>query len=97
MAKAVIEALVARFPDDVYEPYEGVGGDDCAFVRKDGIARVCGFLKADPAMGFNLAPHLTDARSPPGPGPSCTRSSWVTRCGRTPRSAAGSLSCRSGR
>jgi len=59
MAKAVIEALVARFPDDVYEPYEGVGGDDCAFVRKDGIARVCGFLKADPAMAFNLAPYIT--------------------------------------
>ncbi len=59
MAKAVIAALVARFPDDVYEPYEGVGGDDCAFVRKDGIARVCAFLRADPAMAFNLAPYIT--------------------------------------
>ena len=59
MAKAVIEALVARFPGDVYEPYEGVGGDDCAFVRKDRIAEVCRFLKADPAMAFNMSPYIT--------------------------------------
>ncbi len=59
MAKAVIEALAARFPGDVYEPYEGVGGDDCAFVRKEEIARVCQFLKGDPAMAFNLSPYIT--------------------------------------
>ncbi|HTP26756.1 MAG TPA: NADH-quinone oxidoreductase subunit C [Anaeromyxobacteraceae bacterium] len=59
MAKAVIDALVARFPGDVYEPYQGVGGDDCAFVRKSQIAEVCRFLKADPAMAFNLCPYIT--------------------------------------
>ena len=59
MAKAVIEALTARFPGDVYDTYEGVGGDDCAFVRKDAIAEVCRFLKTDPAMAFNLAPYIT--------------------------------------
>ena len=59
MAKAVIEALAARFPGDVEEAYEGVGGDDCAFVRKEAIAEVCHFLKTDPAMAFNLAPYIT--------------------------------------
>src|SRR5574340_1093728 len=59
MAKAVLEALAARFPGDVYEPYEGVGGDDCIFVRKSEIAAVCGFLKADPAMAFNMSPYIT--------------------------------------
>ena len=59
MAKSVIDALVARFPDAVHEPYEGVGGDDCAFVAKDGIAEVCRFLKTDPEMAFNLAPYIT--------------------------------------
>jgi NADH-quinone oxidoreductase subunit C len=59
MAKAVIEALVSRFPGDVYEPYEGLGGDDCTFVRKSQIAEVCRFLKTDPAMAFNMAPYIT--------------------------------------
>ncbi len=35
MSKAVIDALVERFPDAVYDPYVGVGGDDCAFVTKE--------------------------------------------------------------
>src|SRR5512138_1442527 len=59
MAKVVIEALAARFPGDVYEGYEGVGGDDCAFVKKEAIAEVCRFLKTDPAMAFNMAPYVT--------------------------------------
>ena len=59
MAKAVIDALVARFPDAVYEPYEGVGGDDCAFVVKQRIADVCRMLKDDPRLQFNLAPYIT--------------------------------------
>jgi NADH-quinone oxidoreductase subunit C len=59
MSKAVIAALAARFPDAVYSPYEGVGGDDCAFVHKDGIAEVCRFLRDDPAMRFNMAPYIT--------------------------------------
>jgi len=59
MAKAVIEALAARYPGVVYDAYEGVGGDDCAFVKKEAIGEVCRFLKADPAMAFNLAPYIT--------------------------------------
>ena len=59
MAKVVIEALVARFQGDVYDPYEGAGGDDCAFVQKSKIVEVCRFLKTDPAMAFNMAPYIT--------------------------------------
>ena len=59
MSKAVIAALAARFPDAVYSPYEGVGGDDCAFVHKDRIVEVCRFLRDDPAMRFNMAPYIT--------------------------------------
>ncbi len=59
MAKAILSALAGRFPGDVYEPYEGVGGDDCVFVRKDQIVDVCRFLKTDPAMAFNMAPYIT--------------------------------------
>ena len=59
MAKAVFDALVARFPDAVYEPYEGVGGDDCAFVVKQRIADVCRMLRDDPRLAFNMAPYIT--------------------------------------
>ncbi len=59
MSKAVIDALVARFPDAVHDPYVGVGGDDCAFVRKERIVEVCRFLKEDPALDFNQAPYVT--------------------------------------
>ncbi len=57
MSKAVIDALVARFPDAVADRYEGVGGDDCAFVRKERIVDVCRFLKEERA--FNMAPYVT--------------------------------------
>ena len=59
MSKAAIAALVERFPDAVYDAYEGVGGDDCAFVRKERIAEVCRFLKEDPRLAFNMAPYIT--------------------------------------
>jgi NADH-quinone oxidoreductase subunit C len=59
MSKAVIDALVQRFPDAVTDGYVGVGGDDCAFVARERIADVCRFLKDDPAMAFNLAPYVT--------------------------------------
>ncbi len=59
MSKAVIDALVARFPDAVTVGYEGVGGDDCAFVAKDRIREVCRFLKEEPSLAFNLAPYIT--------------------------------------
>ena len=59
MSKAVIGALLSRFPEAVTDAYQGVGGDDCAFVRKERIADVCRFLKDDPAMAFNLAPYVT--------------------------------------
>jgi NADH-quinone oxidoreductase subunit C len=59
MSKVVIAALVERFSDAVHDPYEGVGGDDCAFVRPDRIHDVCRFLKDDPAMDFKMAPYIT--------------------------------------
>jgi len=59
MSKAVIDALVARFPGVVTDAYEGVGGDDCAFVAKDRIAEVCRFLRDDPNLRFNMAPYVT--------------------------------------
>jgi NADH-quinone oxidoreductase subunit C len=57
MSKAVIDALVERFPQAVYEPYVGVGGDDCAFVRREGLVEVCRFLKAE--SQFDMAPYIT--------------------------------------
>jgi NADH-quinone oxidoreductase subunit C len=59
MAKAVIEALLERFPKIVSGPSEGPGGDDCAFVKKEHIAEVCAFLKDDPNLQFNAAPYIT--------------------------------------
>ncbi len=59
MSKAVIDALVERFPEAVYEPYEGVGGDDCVFVRKERIEEVCRFLREDPKLRFDFAPYIT--------------------------------------
>jgi NADH-quinone oxidoreductase subunit C len=59
MAKAILEALAARFPGDVYEPYEGPGGDDGIFVRKSQIHVVGRFLKEDPAMAMNMSPYIT--------------------------------------
>ncbi len=57
MSEAVITALVERFPDAVYDPYVGVGGDDCAFVRPARILDVCRSLKDD--SGFDMAPYIT--------------------------------------
>jgi NADH-quinone oxidoreductase subunit C len=59
MSKEVIAALAERFPDAVYDVYEGVGGDDCAFVRHERIAEVCRWLKDDPRMAFDMAPYIT--------------------------------------
>ena len=59
MSKAVIDALVERFPDAVTDAYAGVGGDDCAFVKKARIAEVCQALKDDPSWRFNMAPYVT--------------------------------------
>ena len=59
MSKAVIAALQQRFPGDVADAYEGVGGDDVAFVSKARIAEVCRFLKEDPALRFDMAPYIT--------------------------------------
>ncbi len=56
MSKAVIDALVARFPGDVYDAYEGVGGDAAAFVKKERIVEVAQHLKAEK---FDLAPYIT--------------------------------------
>jgi NADH-quinone oxidoreductase subunit C len=59
MSKAAIAALVERFPDAVYDPYQGPGGDDCAFVKKETILEVCRFAKHDPHLGMNLPPYVT--------------------------------------
>lgn len=59
MSKAVIEALKARFPDAVTDTYEGVGGDDCAFVKKDAIVEVCRFCKEDPNIRMTFSPYIT--------------------------------------
>ncbi|HET9554114.1 MAG TPA: NADH-quinone oxidoreductase subunit C [Anaeromyxobacteraceae bacterium] len=59
MAKVVIDALLERFPRIVTDAYEGPGGDDVVFVRKEKILEVCRFLKDDPAMAFNMAPYIT--------------------------------------
>jgi NADH-quinone oxidoreductase subunit C len=59
MAKAVIDALLARFPDKVYGAYVGPGGDDAAFVKKEAIREVCQFLKDDPACDMKMAPYIT--------------------------------------
>ena len=57
MSKAVIGALLERFPDAVYDVYEGVGGDDCAFVKKERIAEVCRYLRE--TERFDLSPYIT--------------------------------------
>jgi NADH-quinone oxidoreductase subunit C len=57
MSKAVIEALAQRFPEAVSDRYEGVGGDDCAFVKKERIVEVCRFLKDE--QSFNMSPYIT--------------------------------------
>ena len=59
MSKAAIQRLKERFPDAVTDPYEGVGGDAVAMVRKDRVREVCRFAKDDPALAFNLAPYIT--------------------------------------
>jgi NADH-quinone oxidoreductase subunit C len=59
MSKAAIAALQERFPKDVYDAYEGIGGDDCAFVKKERIVEVCRFLKEDSKTQFNMAPYIT--------------------------------------
>jgi NADH-quinone oxidoreductase subunit C len=56
MSKAVIDALVARFPGAVHDAYEGVGGDAAAFVEKDRLVEVATFLKAE--QGFDHAPYI---------------------------------------
>jgi NADH-quinone oxidoreductase subunit C len=57
MSKAAIAALVERFPQIAYDPYVGVGGDDCVFVQPAGIVEVCRALKDD--LGFDMAPYVT--------------------------------------
>ena len=59
MSQAVVQALVARFPGVVHDPYVGPGGDDVVFVRKEGIVEVCRFLKEEPALDFRMAPYIT--------------------------------------
>jgi NADH-quinone oxidoreductase subunit C len=57
MSKAVIGALRERFPDAVSGAYEGAGGDDCAFVKRERIVEVCRYLREE--QKFDLAPYIT--------------------------------------
>jgi len=57
MSKAVIAALLERFPDDATAAPPGAGGDDCAFVEKERIVEVCRHLRE--VERFDLAPYLT--------------------------------------
>jgi NADH-quinone oxidoreductase subunit C len=59
MSKQALDALAARFPDAIQEPYQGPGGDHCAFVPRERIREVCAFCRADPQLDFNLAPYIT--------------------------------------
>jgi NADH-quinone oxidoreductase subunit C len=59
VAKAVIDALLERFPKVVGGAYQGPGGDDVAFVAKAAVLEVCRFLKEDPRLDFNMAPYVT--------------------------------------
>ncbi len=58
MAKAVLDALVAKFPDAVRDPYT-FRGDEAAFVERAAIVEVGGFLKHDPAMDMKLLLSVT--------------------------------------
>jgi NADH-quinone oxidoreductase subunit C len=64
MSKIVIDALVERFKDPtrgdgVTGGYQGPGGDDAAFVKRERILEVCRFLRDDPRLQFNMAPYIT--------------------------------------
>jgi NADH-quinone oxidoreductase subunit C len=59
LAQLAVDALVAKFPGDVSDPYVGPGGDDAVFVRRERLLEVARFLKAEPALDFNLGPYVT--------------------------------------
>ena len=59
MSKAVIDALVKRFPGAVLGTATGPGGDEICFVEKGLLLHVCRYLKEEPAMAFNVAPYIT--------------------------------------
>jgi NADH-quinone oxidoreductase subunit C len=59
MAKAVIDALLERFPKAVTAAPAGPGGDDVAFVKKEALLEAARFLKEDPRLAFNTAPYVT--------------------------------------
>ncbi len=58
MAKAVLDALVAKFPGSVRDPYT-FRGDDVAFVDPAAVVEVGNFLKYDPAMDMKLLLSVT--------------------------------------
>jgi NADH-quinone oxidoreductase subunit C len=58
MSQAVVDALVARFPEAIMASGSQVG-DEWAAVRASGLREVCSFLRDDPAMDFALPIDLT--------------------------------------
>ena len=88
MSKAVIDALVERFPDAVYDAYVGVRRRRLR-VREEGArsSSVCRFLKSDSAMRFDMAPYIT-AVDYLGPGARASRSSTTSLARRRTRAFA---------
>ncbi len=58
MAKAVLDALVAKFPTGVRDPYS-YRGDEAVFVEREAIVEVASFLKYEPAMDMKLLLSVT--------------------------------------
>lgn len=53
MAKAVVEALAARFPDAIVSTH-ALHGDETVVVKAENLVEVCFFLRDDPAMDFKM-------------------------------------------
>jgi len=53
MAKAVVDAIVARFPDAVVSTH-ALHGDETVVVKADHLVAVCRFLRDDPEMDFKM-------------------------------------------
>ncbi|MCB9729078.1 MAG: NADH-quinone oxidoreductase subunit C [Deltaproteobacteria bacterium] len=53
MSQAVVQAIIARFPDAVVSSHDW-RGDDTVVLRREHLLEVARFLKHDDAMQFNL-------------------------------------------
>ncbi len=53
MAKAVVDAILERFPDAVVSTH-ALHGDETVVVKADRLVEICTFLRDDPAMDFKM-------------------------------------------